>query len=62
MELNENAMNAILLLVIVWYLGMVIMVIKYGGQLDSYCKENVYTNRIFGCMLHQQEVVTENIE
>ena len=61
MELNENAMNAVILLVIVWYLGMVILAIKYGGQVDSYCKHNVCSRCDCSCILQERDVVSESI-
>ena len=53
MELNENAVNAIIGLIVVWYLGMVTLAIKYGGQLDSYCKDKCCNT----CILYEQDIV-----
>ena len=61
MELNENAMSAVILLVIVWYLGMVMMAIRYGGQVDSYCKNNVCSSCDCSCILRERQVISEPI-
>lgn len=53
MELNENAVNAIIGLIVVWYLGMVTLAIKYGGHLDSCCKDKCCNT----CILYEQDTV-----